>query len=62
MKDGENGKMAENKIDGISRIRDIILEIAFHRNRIAMHKSAIKELEKEKSILMNKGQDKNGKD
>lgn len=44
--------MAENKIDGISRIKDITLEIAFHENRIAMHKSAVKRLKKEKSILM----------
>ena len=44
--------MAANKIDGISRIKDITLKIAFHENRIAMHRSAIKELKKEKSILM----------
>lgn len=39
-------KMAENKMDGISRIKDITLKIAFHENRIAMHKSAIKRLKK----------------
>lgn len=36
--------MAENKMDGMSRIKDITLEIAFHENRIAMHKLAIKRL------------------
>ena len=54
-------KMAENKTDGISRIKDITLEIAFHENRIAMHKSAIRMLRKEKSILMMNGEwSKNG--
>jgi len=48
--------MAEDKMDGISRIKDITLKIAFHENRIAMHKSAIKRLKKEKSILMMKGE------
>ena len=47
--------MTENKIDGISLIKDITLKIAFHENRIAMHKSAIKRLRKEKSILMMNG-------
>ena len=48
--------MAENKMDGISRSEDITLKIAFHENRIAMHKSAIRRLRKEKSILMMKGE------
>ena len=48
--------MAENRIDSISRIKDITLKIAFHENRIAMHKSAIKRLKKEKSILMMNGE------
>lgn len=48
--------MAENKMDGISRIKDITLKIAFHENRIAMHKSAIRRLRKEKSILMMNGE------
>lgn len=48
--------MTENKTDGISRIKDITLKIAFHENRIAMHKSAIKRLKKEKSILMMNGE------
>ena len=48
--------MAEDKIDGISRIKDITLKIAFHENRIAMHKAAIKRLRKEKSILMMNGE------
>jgi hypothetical protein len=48
--------MAENKIDGMSRIKDITLKIAFHENRIAMHRSAIKRLKKEKSILMMNGE------
>jgi hypothetical protein len=48
--------MAENKIDGISRIKDITLKIAFHEKRIAMHKSVIKRLKKEKSILRMNGE------
>jgi hypothetical protein len=48
--------MAENKTDGISRIKDITLKIAFHENRIAMHRLAIKRLKKEKSILMMNGE------
>ena len=48
--------MAENKTDGISRIKDITLKISFHENRIAMHKLAIKRLRKEKSILMMNGE------
>jgi hypothetical protein len=48
--------MTENKMDDISRIKDITLKIAFHENRIAMHKSAIERLRKEKSILMMNGE------
>ena len=36
--------MAENKMEGIGQIKDITLKIAFHENRIAMHRSAIKKL------------------
>lgn len=55
--------MTENKMDGISRIKDIMLKIAFHENRIAMHKSAIEKLRKEKSILMMNGEwIKNGRE
>ena len=52
----KNKSEAEDKMDGISRIKDITLKIAFHENRIAMHKSAIKRLRKEKSILMMNGE------
>ena len=53
--------MAENKTDDISRIKDITLKIAFYENRIAMYKSAIRRLRKEKSILMMNGEwSKNG--
>jgi hypothetical protein len=48
--------MEENKTEVISRIKDITLEIAFHENRIAMHKSAIQRLRKEKSLLMMNGE------
>ena len=43
-----------NKIDNVkSRIKNITtLKIDFHENRIAMHRSAIKKLQNEKSILM----------
>ena len=44
--------MTENKIDIVSRIKDITLKIDFHENRISMHRSAIKKLRNEKSILM----------
>ena len=44
--------MIENKIGITSRIKDITLKIDFHENRISMHRSAIKKLRKEKSILM----------
>ena len=48
--------MEENKMNNISRIKDITLKIDFHENRIAMHKSAVKRLRKEKSILMMNGE------
>ena len=48
--------MEENKMNNISRIKDITLKIAFHENRIAMHKSAVRRLKKEKSILMMNGE------
>lgn len=44
--------MAEEMLDITSRIKDITLKIDFHENRISMHRSAIKKLRKEKSILM----------
>ena len=44
--------MTENKIDIVSRIKDITLKIDFHENRISMHRSAIKKLRNEKAILM----------
>ena len=45
--------MIENNIDNVkNRIKDITLKIDFHENRISMHRSAIKKLQKEKSILM----------
>ena len=58
--------MADNKLeevvdllrksDGLSRIKDITLEIAYHENKIAMHQRAINKLRKEKSILMTNGE------
>lgn len=52
-------KKTENKIDITSRIKDITLKIDFHENRISMHRSAIRKLWNEKSILMKvmKGRD-----
>jgi hypothetical protein len=44
------------KSDGLSRMKDITLEIAYHENKIAMHKRAINKLRKEKSILMANGE------
>ena len=57
-------KMTENKIDIVSRIKDITLKIDFHENRISMHRSAIKKLRNEKSILMKvmKGREEDGKE
>ena len=47
------------QLDITSRIKDITLKIDFHENRISMHRSAIKKLRNEKSILMKvmKGRD-----
>ena len=44
--------MIENNIDTASRIKDITLKIDFHENRITMHRSAIKKLRNERTILM----------
>ena len=44
--------MADEMLDITSRIKDITLKIDFLENRISMHRSAIKKLRKEKSILM----------
>lgn len=51
--------MIENKIGITSRIKDITLKIDFHENRISMHRSAIKKLRNERTILMKimKGRD-----
>ena len=56
--------MTENKIDITSRIKDIMLKIEFHENIISMHRSAIRKLWNEKSILMNvmKGRDEDDKE
>ena len=56
--------MAEEMLDITSRIKDITLKIDFHENRISMHRSAIKKLRKEKSILMKvmKGREEDGKE
>ena len=56
--------MAEEMLDITSRIKDITLKIDFHENRISMHRSAIRKLRNEKSILMNvmKGRDEDGKE
>ena len=42
--------MAEIEIT--SRIKDLTLKIDFHKNRISMHRSAIKKLRNERAILM----------
>ena len=45
--------MIENNIDNVkNRIKDITLKIDFHENRISMHRSAIKKLRNERTILM----------
>lgn len=45
--------MIEDNIDNVKdRIKDITLKIAFHENRLAMHRSAIKKLRNERAILM----------
>ena len=52
------------EIDITSRIKYIVLKINFHENRISMHRSAIKKLQNERSILMKamKGRDEDGKE
>lgn len=40
------------EIDVTSRIKDITLKIKSYDGRISMHRSAIKKLQNEKSILM----------
>ena len=54
--------MAEIEIT--SRIKDITLKIDFHKNRISMHRSAIKKLRNERAILMRvkKGIEEDGKE
>ena len=56
--------MTENKIDIASRIKDITLKIDFHENRISTHRSAIKKLRNERTILMKikKGRDEDSKE
>ena len=56
--------MAEEMLDITSRIKDITLKIDFHKNRISMHRSAIKKLRNERAILMNvmKGREEDGKE
>ena len=45
--------MIEDNIDNVKdRIKDITLKIAFHENRLAMHRSAIKKLRNERAILI----------
>lgn len=44
--------MAEEMLDITSRIKDITLKIDFHENRISKHRSAIKKLRNERTILM----------
>lgn len=47
--------MIENNIDNVKdRIKDITLKIAFHENRLAMHRSAIEKLRNERAILLMK--------
>lgn len=57
-------KMTENKTDITSRIKDITLKIDFHENRISMHRSAIKKLRNERTILkrVKKGLEEDGKE
>ena len=56
--------MVEEMFEITSKIKDITLKIDFHENRISMHRSAIKKLKNEKSILMRimKGRDEDGKE
>lgn len=52
------------EIDVTSRIKDITLKIKSYDGRISMHRSAIKKLQNEKSILMRimKGLEEDGKE
>lgn len=57
--------MIENNIDNVkNRIKDITLKIDFHENRLAMHRSAIKKLRNERTILkrVKKGLEEDGKE
>ena len=56
--------MTENKVNITSRIKDITLKIKSYDGRISMHRSAIKKLRNEKSILMRvkKGLEEDGKE
>lgn len=49
--------MAKNETNNANRIKEITLKITFHENRIAMHRSAINRLRKEKSALMGESAD-----
>ena len=44
--------MADEMLDITSRIKDITLKIDFHKNRLAMHRSAIKKLRNARAILV----------
>ena len=56
--------MADEVLDITSRIKDITLKIKSYDGRISMHRSAIKKLRNEKSILMRmkKGRDEDAKE
>ena len=57
--------MIENNIDNVkNRIKDITLKIDFHETRISMHRSAIKKLRNERTILkrVKKGLEEDGKE
>ena len=56
--------MADEMLDITSRIKDITLKIKRYDERISMHRSAIKKLRNEKSILMRmkKGRDEDAKE
>lgn len=48
-----------NETDSANRIKEIELKIAFHENRVAMHRTAISRLKREKSTLMRNGESAN---
>ena len=56
--------VVEEMFEITSKIKDITLKIDFHENRISIHRSAIKKLKNEKSILMRimKGREEDGKE